>query len=78
MSCLVLTSGVPRHCSNPGLSQGVENRAAPPSHPKERLNSVLFHWVHFDCWLPGPQFLHEWGLQMSGAELSRAPSLVED
>lgn len=25
-----------------------------------------------------PQFLHEWGLQMSGAELSRAPSLVED
>lgn len=71
MSCLVLTSGVPRHYSNPELSQRVEDRAAPRSHPKERLNSELFYWVYFDYRLPGPQFLHEWGLQMSGAELSR-------
>lgn len=49
MSCLVLTSGVSRQYSIPELSQEVEDRAAPPSHPKERLNSELFHWVHFDC-----------------------------
>lgn len=78
MSCLVLTSGVSWHYSNPELSQGVEDRAAPPSHPKEHLNSELSHWVHFDCRLLRPQFLREWGLQMPGAELSRAPSLVED
>lgn len=47
MNCLVFTSGVPRHYSNPELSQGVEDRAAPPSHPKERLNSELFRWIQF-------------------------------